>query len=518
MALANSRDATRDALVVFDDGAGCSRALAIPSRALAALTRNSDHAAAHRRVAVAARRLDVAARHHARLASSADHLDDAWSRARRRAETCARPARSSSSSRNASTPTRARESASCASSRRRSGRSRTPRDDEPSRTRTSGPRTSSSASPTPGPTTGRPTTTTEKSKPTPRVRGRTRRAPAATRGERETRRARVGSEIVRRVEAALAGEPSGTDDPPPTGRPGRIRIDDPLSTRARARAPPPPKMTSVVENGDGGFRIECVGADSWVPTCGVPTRNGGPSPADPTLRTSVAATVAASPSPRDGEGTPIGEPSAPSAPSFDFISNHTRGAVCNRRRRRRRPRPQRRQRIRRRARRRPRRRRHTETQSRPVHATREAATTTARIVSPRDTCRLITRGIARGWIGSFATNGISVFHHSPPISIPSAMVYSPANTLYPVRERVELRSEPRDRHLEHGDEFRPLEFLRRVGVDGIVEIDADPNEHHLPESPGEGKRGSPHAGARRSRRRRRRTRLLFEFSDGGLFR
>ena len=58
MALANSRaDATRDALVVFDaDGVGAfTRALAIPSRALAALTRNSDHAAAHRRVAVAAR-------------------------------------------------------------------------------------------------------------------------------------------------------------------------------------------------------------------------------------------------------------------------------------------------------------------------------------------------------------------------------------------------------------------------------------------------------------------------------
>ena len=60
VALANSRaDATRDALVVFDaDGVGAfTRALAIPSRALAALTRNSDHAAAHRRVAVAARRL-----------------------------------------------------------------------------------------------------------------------------------------------------------------------------------------------------------------------------------------------------------------------------------------------------------------------------------------------------------------------------------------------------------------------------------------------------------------------------
>ena len=341
MALANSRaDATRDALVVFDaDGVGAfTRALAIPSRALAALTRNSDHAAAHRRVAVAARRLDVAARHHARLASSADHLDDAWSRARRRAETCAltRPILVLLAQRldaNARARERilrlieAEERALADAARRLRAFANADEWTANELERESDAWTNHRAS----------------DDNPPRSRNR-RRVSAGERAARQLRRvanarrvaARVGSEIVRRVEAALAGEPFengrpaarlvapeelGSTNPPSDASESAsaAATEDDERRRERKRRRVPVSSAWVPKS--------CAGVPTrGVPTCGVPTRERASSPLPVRrLRTSVAATVAASPSPRDGEGTPIGEPSAPSAPSFDFISNHTPG-------------------------------------------------------------------------------------------------------------------------------------------------------------------------------------------------
>ena len=367
VALANPRaDATRDAVVVSDvDGVGAfTRALAIPSRALAALTRNADHAAAHRRVAVAARRLDVAAEHHARLASSADHLDDAWRRARRRAETCAltRPILVLLAQRlDANARARGRilrlleaeERALAGAARRLRAFANADAWTADELERESDAMTKHRASTDPD--ASRRAMAGERRPSAGEARDRNgRRRSAGERAARELRRvanarrlaARVGSEIARRAEAALAGEPfengqpaarlvapaeedSATPASSETGDGAREADEEDKAAneseerhreRKRRKVPMPiarvPMSSTRVPN-DG------------VPTRGVPTRARASSPSPRrSLRPSVAATVAESPSRSDGEGVPSGEtsaPSAPSAPSLDLPSNHTPG-------------------------------------------------------------------------------------------------------------------------------------------------------------------------------------------------
>ena len=367
VALANPRaDATRDAVVVSDvDGVGAfTRALAIPSRALAALTRNADHAAAHRRVAVAARRLDVAAEHHARLASSADHLDDAWRRARRRAETCAltRPILVLLAQRlDANARARGRilrlleaeERALAGAARRLRAFANADAWTADELERESDAMTKRRASTDPD--ASRRAMAGERRPSAGEARDRNgRRRSAGERAARELRRvanarrlaARVGSEIARRAEAALAGEPfengqpaarlvapaeedSATPASSETSDGAREADEEDKAANAseerhrerkRRKVPMPiarmPMSSTRVPN-DG------------VPTRGVPTRARASSPSPRrSLRPSVAATVAESPSRSDGEAVPSGEtsaPSAPSAPSLDLPSNHTPG-------------------------------------------------------------------------------------------------------------------------------------------------------------------------------------------------
>ena len=75
--------------------------------------------------------------------------------------------------------------------------------------------------------------------------------------------------------------------------------------------------------------------------------------------------------------------------------------------------------------------------------TREAATTTARIVSPRDTCRLITRGIARvdGSDPSRRTES-QYFITASHLHSQRHGVQPREHLRSPVRERVELGSNP----------------------------------------------------------------------------
>ena len=365
VALANPRaDATRDALVVSDaDGVGAfTRALAIPSRALAALTRNADHAAAHRRVAVAARRLDVAAEHHARLASSADHLDDAWRRARRRAETCAltRPIlvllaqRLDANARSRGRVLRlleAEERALAGAARRLRAFANADAWTADELERESDAMTKRRASTDPDASRGvmgerRPSAFEARD-------ANGRRRSGGERAARELRRvanarrlaARVGSEIARRAEAALAGEPfengqpaarlvapedsttptsETSDDARQADEEDKAANESEERHRERKRRKVPMPITRVPTSSTG---VPTDGVPTrGVPTRGVPTRARASS-AWPrrSLRPSVAATVAESPSRSDGEGVPSGEISAPSAPSLDLPSNHTPG-------------------------------------------------------------------------------------------------------------------------------------------------------------------------------------------------
>ena len=371
VALANPRaDATRDAVVVSDvDGVGAfgfTRALAIPSRALAALTRNADHAAAHRRVAVAARRLDVAAEHHARLASSADHLDDAWRRARRRAETCAltRPILVLLAQRlDANARARGRilrlleaeERALAGAARRLRAFANADAWTADELERESDAMTKRRASTDPD--ASRRAMAGERRPSAGEARDRNgRRRSAGERAARELRRvanarrlaARVGSEIARRAEAALAGEPFENGPPaarlvaPEDGMTPTSETSDGASDaeeedeganeseerhrdRKRRKVPMPIARVPMSSTGVPNDGVPTRG----VPTRGVPTRARGSS-ASPrrSLRPSVAATVAESPSRGDEEGVPSGEtsaPSAPSAPMLDLPSNHTPG-------------------------------------------------------------------------------------------------------------------------------------------------------------------------------------------------
>ena len=362
VALANPRaDATRDALVVSDaDGVGAfTRALAIPSRALAALTRNADHAAAHRRVAVAARRLDVAAEHHARLASSADHLDDAWRRARRRAETCAltRPILVLLAQRlDANARARGRilrlleaeERALAGAARRLRAFANADAWTADELERESDAMTKRRASTDPDASRRvmgerRPSAFEARD-----GNGRRRRS-GGERAARELRRvanarrlaARIGSEIARRAEAALAGEPfengqpaarlvAPEDSTTPTSETSESDADDEDEGaneerhRDRKRRRVPMQIARVPMSSTG---VPTDGLPTrGVPTRGVPTRARASS-ASPrrSLRPSVAATVPESPSRSDGEVVPSGETSAPSAPSLDLPSNHTPG-------------------------------------------------------------------------------------------------------------------------------------------------------------------------------------------------
>ena len=272
----------------------------------------------------------------------------------------------------------------------------------------------------------------------------------------------------------------------------------------------------------------CAGVPTrGVPTCGVPTRERASSPLPiRRLRPSVAATVAASPSPRDGEGTPIGEPSAPSAPSFDFISNHTPGAVRNRRRRRRRrpriaaatadtppsPTPPRSAVDTRRR-----------NPSPGPRVTREAATTTRRASYHRVTRVVSSHAAPRAWMDRILRDerNLSISSLASHLHSQRHGVQPHEHLISPVRERVELRSNPAIGTLSTEMNSDPSSSCVGLALTGSSRSTSTRTSTTVSsESPGgEGKRGGHHTRVRGVRGDDADVPgLLFEFSDGGLFR